>query len=266
MNDQSGATATLAAARRAYDDGDLETCLRLVEEQPSADAAALALLAWTELGRFDRAHERSAAAERAGERSLDLDFARAQLALREWRLDDARAGFERVLADGPDPVVLGRLALLDDLAGDFAAADARLAGAGALDPDGFPPPPRLAPEEFHDLVDAAARSLPAEFQRALADIRVVLDPMPTIELIDPTDPAETPPDLLGLFVGASDLERGTSDPGFELPPAIYLFQRNLERAVPDRETLAREIGVTLWHELAHKLGFDEDGVDELGLG
>ena len=37
------------------------------------------------------------------------------------------------------------------------------------------------------------------------------------------------------------------------------------RVAPDAITLATEIAVTLWHELAHKLGFDEAGVDELGL-
>jgi predicted Zn-dependent protease with MMP-like domain len=34
----------------------------------------------------------------------------------------------------------------------------------------------------------------------------------------------------------------------------------------DRAELVEQIEVTLLHELGHYLGFDEDGVDELGLG
>jgi predicted Zn-dependent protease with MMP-like domain len=42
-----------------------------------------------------------------------------------------------------------------------------------------------------------------------------------------------------------------------LPPRILLFQRNLERYGGDGETLRDELRRTLYHELAHYLGFDE---------
>ena len=74
---------------------------------------------------------------------------------------------------------------------------------------------------------------------------------------------ETPPDLLGLFLGVSLLERSGEHP--ELPPSIHLYQRNLERAAVDEEELKEQIRITLYHELGHYLGFDEDGVAELGL-
>jgi predicted Zn-dependent protease with MMP-like domain len=88
--------------------------------------------------------------------------------------------------------------------------------------------------------------------------------MPSVELIDPSAPEDVPPDVLGLFVGASALERSTED-SLELPPSIHLFQRNLERASRDQGELLREIQTTLYHELGHLLGFDEHGVAELGL-
>ena len=74
-----------------------------------------------------------------------------------------------------------------------------------------------------------------------------------------------PPDLLGLFVGASHLERCDENP-IDGVARIHLFQRNLERACSDRAELIAELRITLYHELGHLLGFDEHGVDELGLG
>jgi predicted Zn-dependent protease with MMP-like domain len=75
----------------------------------------------------------------------------------------------------------------------------------------------------------------------------------------------TPPDILGLFAGPTLAERGGA-PSPDLPPTIFLFQRNLERASRSRAELRDEIRTTLYHELGHALGFDEEGVDELGLG
>jgi predicted Zn-dependent protease with MMP-like domain len=73
------------------------------------------------------------------------------------------------------------------------------------------------------------------------------------------------PGTLGLCVGVPYSERGTQS-ALERPPTIHLFQRNLERGARDRAELEQEIRVTLYHELGHALGFDEEGVDEMGLG
>ena len=83
-------------------------------------------------------------------------------------------------------------------------------------------------------------------------------------MVDATNPAETPPDMLGLFVGASELDRATYDSN-SLPPRIFLFQRNIERASRDARELVSETRITLFHEIGHMLGFDEAGVAALGL-
>ena len=56
-------------------------------------------------------------------------------------------------------------------------------------------------------------------------------------------------------------KRSGEDASAELPPTIYLFQRNLERYAADRDHLREEIRTTLFHELGHLLGLDEDEVD-----
>ena len=256
----------LDAAWRAFDEGELEHCLELLEGLPvTPETEALTALCCLDLGDYEAARAVLDGARQDGPLPFDLAFAAAELDLREWRLDEARSRFEALASETDDPVLWSRLAVIADCNSEHERADELFARAGALDPDGFPPPPRLTPDVFGDVVAAAALELPTEFQQALEEVQVVVDPMPTVALVDPTDVAETPPDILGLFVGASDLDGSDFEAGFALPPTIYLFQRNLERACPDADTLTAEIKVTLWHELAHKLGFDEDGVDELGL-
>ena len=70
--------------------------------------------------------------------------------------------------------------------------------------------------------------------------------------------------MLGLFVGRDLLGRTQSDlPG--TPGAIYLFRRNLLRVCGDRDELAREVRITVQHEVGHLLGLDEDDLEKWGL-
>ena len=72
------------------------------------------------------------------------------------------------------------------------------------------------------------------------------------------------PDLLGLFVGRDLMSRTHQD----LPAghgAIYLFRRNLLRFCRTPEELAREVRVTVQHEVGHLLGLDENDLEQWGL-
>ena len=81
------------------------------------------------------------------------------------------------------------------------------------------------------------------------------------------DAGTNDPDLLGLFCGYSLREMDDGMMGAAPNTnCIYLFQRNIERYARDRQDLVEQIRITLYHEFGHYLGFDEDGVDELGLG
>lgn len=187
-----------------------------------------------------------------------------EVALYRWDVDAAERHYGALEALEPSSALSLRRSLCADLAGDGERAAAQVERARVLDPDHCGELPRWSAERFERAVDEAARALPPEFGRALEALPVVLDPVPERELARGRE-AETPPDLLGLYVGATALERSSESPE-PLPAAIYLFQRNLERACADGDMLREQVRVTLWHELGHALGFEEDGLDAIGLG
>ncbi|MBM3991225.1 MAG: metallopeptidase family protein [Planctomycetes bacterium] len=223
---------------------------------------ATAHLALDDLGAASRCADEAEQREDASE-DMELALVRAEIALRAWNFDAARVELARAQALGESPVVLAKLALLADLDGDFGRADRLLRDAQRLDPQGFPSPQRLSESEFDRVLHQSIARLPDEFRAALEHVPVIVEPMPARELCG-DDPRETPPDLLGLFTGAPLSESGPESAP-DLPPTIHLFQRNLERACNSRRELAEQVEVTLYHELGHYLGFDEDGVSELGL-
>lgn len=120
---------------------------------------------------------------------------------------------------------------------------------------------RVPDQVFDDILQAVIAELPDEFAAVLERVPVIVDPIPSAEVFATVEDAE---ELLGLFVGPTVAEWDASD----APPettVIYLFQRNLEDACFTRAELAEQIRITLLHELGHCLGFDEDGLERLGL-
>lgn len=204
---------------------------------------------------------------RAGLEADDPDLLQlaAEFDFRCWRLDAARLGFEALLAVDPCAEVLDRLARLAELAGDDALAahyDEQLA---ELDPESALLAESLSDEEFDGVLERAIAALPLVYRETLEGAELVVAPFPEHELCAPGFELETPPDILGLFVGATQLDRAAD--GHLLPTSmIYVFQRNLERSVSSIEELEEEARITLYHELGHLLGHDEEGVEELGLG
>lgn len=190
-------------------------------------------------------------------------WATGQLLLHEWKLDEAHASFRRLVEVDRSPEALERLSFLEELRGDLIEAERLYAEAHRIDPEDFPEIARLEEDEFAAVVEEAIEGLPDEFQRHLEEIQLVIAPVPERAIVVPGAESDTPPDLLGLFLGASLLERSSEHP--ELPPRIHLYQRNLERAAVDEEELREQIRITLYHELGHFLGFDEEGVADLGL-
>lgn len=121
---------------------------------------------------------------------------------------------------------------------------------------------RMSVRAFDRVLNGVIDELPDEFRVLLERVPVVVErePPPAV-----WDEMEAPEELLGLFMGPpiEEWERADAPPETAM---IYLFQNALEDSCATRAELAGQIRITLLHELGHCLGFDEDGLDRIGLG
>ena len=115
---------------------------------------------------------------------------------------------------------------------------------------------------FDALVQKALARIPQQFRDAMQNLEIVVEDWPDPDLMEETT-GERDAVVYGLFVGRPLPMHSVSDWG-ELPGLIYLYRNPLEEDFPDPEELAREIEITLAHEIAHYMGFDEDTLAEYG--
>jgi predicted Zn-dependent protease with MMP-like domain len=119
-------------------------------------------------------------------------------------------------------------------------------------------------QEFDRIVQSALQKIPPTFREALQNVQIVVDDWPDPGLMEEItgDRNEV---LYGLFTGKPLPERHYDDWG-DLPSTIHIYQGPLEEDFPDVEELEREIEITLAHEIAHYLGFDEETLERYGYG
>lgn len=122
---------------------------------------------------------------------------------------------------------------------------------------------RARRKQFELLVSAALRGLPPDIHAMLDNVEVVVAAEPTAEQLSGWDD-DSDGELLGLYEGTPLVDR--TGGGWRMPDKITIFQGPIERSCDTREEMAEEVRITVLHELAHHFGFDEDRIDELGLG
>jgi predicted Zn-dependent protease with MMP-like domain len=70
--------------------------------------------------------------------------------------------------------------------------------------------------------------------------------------------------LYGLYEGIPLTQRGS---GYDrvLPDRVTLFWGTLVRDFPEEDDLAHEVRKTLYHEIAHYFGIDEEGLEDTSV-
>jgi len=109
--------------------------------------------------------------------------------------------------------------------------------------------------QFAEYAQDALDSVPAELRAHMSNVQIVVE--------DEPPPGQR---LLGLYQGVP-LTRRSSNYGAVLPDKITIYRGPLVRLYGhDPDTLRREVGRVVLHEVAHHFGISDERLHELGLG
>lgn len=111
--------------------------------------------------------------------------------------------------------------------------------------------------EFEKLVSDGLSSIAPRFQEKLRNVVFKIEKWPSkTQLAENNVPSEDT--LLGLFEGPTAGDQGSGT--WELPPVITIFQGPSEEEAMDGKELAQIVRETVWHEVAHYFGMEEEEV------
>jgi predicted Zn-dependent protease with MMP-like domain len=238
--------------------------------QERAARARLALLeaqAWNDLGQPDEALERVDAALQLAPEMLEATHERGVALFNLCRFEESMTVFEQVLREAPeDPYAHHHLGLILERLGRAHDAEAHFRRARALAPGEFAQPVLLSAEEFAVELDRAVAELPAEVRGMLEQAVLEVADVPSVADLTAIEPPFSPT-ILGLYRGLPLGAEPPSDaePGTIPPRGIVLYRNNLARAVKSRDELISQIRRTLYHEIGHLQGMDEDELRRRGL-
>ena len=121
---------------------------------------------------------------------------------------------------------------------------------------------RLSPTEFGELVQGALRDIPKALVDYMDDLVVDVAFVPDACACEEAE-GEEREDLLGLYHGTPLTHRSVEHSG-HVPDRITIYQRNIERFCNTRKQLIRQIRKTVFHEIGHHFGLDEEDLLDLG--
>lgn len=261
----------LDQAEAALDGGDptsaLDLCQQVLAKAPDhAGAHFLVADAMRQLGELEEAVERY---RRVTHLTADHALSWSGLAFCLFDLLDfetARTATLRALRIDPhNPEAYYVRGLLRERRADYDGARRDFLRAERLDPVQWPRPTELTDAMIEGVVQEALTALHPTIRAYLAQVPIMLEEVPPEEVCFEFMPPAPPGEILGTFAGASLRDRSLDDPWSQLPGAIVLFRRNLQRAASDHERLLEELRITVFHEVGHFLGLDEDDMVVRGL-
>jgi predicted Zn-dependent protease with MMP-like domain len=233
--------------------GDLDGVERAALEALRQGATDLDLWRYVAWVRFEQGRLKEAL-EAAHEGDDPLYLAKAHFHL--WDLEKAAAALEECSPEGEDGA---EAEWYRGLCVEFTGGDGtpHFRRAVREAPHLFHEPVQLDDAAVEAVVREAMQALPRDIAEAVAETVVEIRPLPKPH-------PDVDPLSLGLYSGAGRLSRRHEDTG-QLPPRIEIYRRNIERLAADHTEAVDELRITLLHEIAHHLGYDEGGVVKIGL-
>lgn len=115
---------------------------------------------------------------------------------------------------------------------------------------------------FEQLVEEGITRIPAAFREHIQNVAILVEDAPEAQTVREQELDPEQDTLLGLYQGVPHTERGPEyGVGETLPDTITIYQTPTEEmADGDHEAVRRIVADTVWHEVAHHFGLDEDAV------
>jgi predicted Zn-dependent protease with MMP-like domain len=121
---------------------------------------------------------------------------------------------------------------------------------------------KLNESEFTKVVEEALKEIPESLRHYMADVVIDVEPRPSRSDLDEVG-IDDPTELLGMYHG-TPMTEWSSDMSPRLPDRITIYHKNLEAICETREELIEQIRTTVFHEVGHYFGLDEDDLEALG--
>jgi predicted Zn-dependent protease with MMP-like domain len=116
----------------------------------------------------------------------------------------------------------------------------------------------MSRNDFEKLVEEGISSIPEGFLRKLKNVRIVVEDEPSKKQLD-RGHVHRGWTLYGLYEGVPQPSRGGGY-NFAMPDKITIFQKPIEEACSTEEQIREQVKITVWHEIAHHFGLDEEEV------
>jgi predicted Zn-dependent protease with MMP-like domain len=112
-------------------------------------------------------------------------------------------------------------------------------------------------DNFEKLVREGIEAIPQEHLKRLNNVDIVIEDDPTPEQIKKLKIRKNY-SLLGLYEGIPKTERW----GYAqvLPDKITIFKNQIERMTQSEQEIKELVKNTVWHEIAHHFGMNEEAV------
>lgn len=112
-------------------------------------------------------------------------------------------------------------------------------------------------EKFEELVNSGINAIPKEFLDKIENVEIIIETEPTLEQLKKLKIRKNYT-LFGLYEGIPKTKRWGY--GLVLPDKITIFKNPIEQASRSEEEIQKIVTETVWHEIAHHFGMDEERV------
>lgn len=112
-------------------------------------------------------------------------------------------------------------------------------------------------EKFEELVKQGIEAIPKRFLEKMSNVDIVVEDEPTEEQMEKLK-LKKDAKLFGLYEGIPQTRRRFY--AGVLPDKITIFQKPIEETCFNDEQVRERVKKTVWHEIAHHFGMDEERV------